>query len=223
MYKVITQKDEMGNIQSSLDYFLKFNLPKDAKILDIGCNYGSLNYNLYKLGYRNIFGIEIDNKAISQGKIFYPEIAHNLYVHKPSNIPFEDNTFDVVLMFDVIEHIPSVGIFLKNQVHRVLKSKGTFIFQTPNKKINIPWEIINNKSFTKWKEYHCSLQTPISLKKMLTDSTFTNIVIEKGNVLTQHNKEKVYKRIGKIGLLILYILQKLPLSINSNIWGHCQK
>jgi len=223
MYKVITQKDEMGNIQSSLDYFLKFNLPKDANILDIGCNYGSLNYNLYKLGYRNIFGIEIDNKAISQGKIFYPEIAHNLYVQTSSNIPFEDNTFDVVLMFDVIEHIPSVEIFLKNQVHRVLKPKGTFIFQTPNKNINIPWEIINNKSFTKWKEYHCSLQTPISLKKMLVKSGFSNICIERGNILTHYNKNKVYKKIGLIGVFILHLFQRVPLIISSNLWGNAKK
>jgi len=61
-------------------------------------------------------------------------------------------------MFDVIEHIPNIEDFLKGQVYRVLKEKGIFVFQTPNKIINIPWEIINQRSLTKWKKYHCSLQ-----------------------------------------------------------------
>ena len=54
MNNVFTQEKELGNIGSSLDYFMKFNIQKSAKILDIGCNYGSLIYNLYKKGYRNV-------------------------------------------------------------------------------------------------------------------------------------------------------------------------
>jgi len=32
---------EQENVESSLNYFIKFNVPKDEKILDIGCNYVS--------------------------------------------------------------------------------------------------------------------------------------------------------------------------------------
>jgi 2-polyprenyl-3-methyl-5-hydroxy-6-metoxy-1,4-benzoquinol methylase len=221
--KIITQEGEMGNIQSSLDYFLKFNLPKEARILDIGCNYGSLIFNLYNLGYKNVRGVEIDKDAIEKGKIFYPDISIKLSTHEAGNLPFEDNSFDVALMFDVIEHVPNVQDFLKHEVHRVLKKGGTFIFQTPNKIINIPWEILNQYSFTKWKGYHCSLQVLSSLKKTLIEGGFSSVIIEKGNILTEHNKNKVKRKMGYVGIPLLMILQKLPLSIFPNFWGSCRK
>ena len=45
---------EKGNIQSSFEYIMKFDLPKTAKILDIGCNHGSLIKKLYDVGYKNV-------------------------------------------------------------------------------------------------------------------------------------------------------------------------
>lgn len=219
----LTLNDEHGNIQSSLDYFLKFNIPKKAKILDVGSGYGSLIFNLYKLGYTNVYGIDVRLESIKKGKESYLEITDRINYYEGDHIPYDDNSFDVVIMFDVIEHIPGVNDFLKKQVYRVLKSGGNFIFQTPNKIINIPWEIISNKSFTKWKKYHCSLQTPKSLKKMLIKINFYDIKIEKGNILNKYNRNKVYKKMGKFGVLILYFIQQFPLFISPNMWGNCKK
>lgn len=214
---------EHGNVQSSLDYFLKFNIPKNAKILDVGCNYGSLIYNLSRLGYKNVYGIDVNKDSINKGKKSYTFIKNRLKVYSGKKIPFKDNSFDVVFMFDVIEHIPNVQDFLKKEVYLLLKKGGTFIFQTPNKYLNIPWEIINQKSFTKWKRYHCSLQTYYNLKKLLENANFKEIKIEKGNLLTEHNKEKVKKKLGFLGLSLLYLLQKMPLSFYSNFWGSGRK
>lgn len=49
-------------------------------------------------------------------------------------IPFEDNTFDEVRCYDVIEHIEEYQdlIFTFNEIHRVLKNDGVFHFTTPN-------------------------------------------------------------------------------------------
>jgi len=47
--KKIKQEKEHGNIDSSLEYFLKFDLPKNARILDIGCNYGSFIKKVTKM------------------------------------------------------------------------------------------------------------------------------------------------------------------------------
>ena len=40
-----------------------------------------------------------------------------------------DESFDVILMFDVIEHIPAVDRYLKNEVYRVLKKGGLLLFK----------------------------------------------------------------------------------------------
>lgn len=220
---MITQKDEHGNIKSSFDYFLKFNLNKSVKILEVGCNYGSLIHNLYKSGYKNVYGIDINKNSINQGKRSYKEIKKRIKQYDGKKLPFKDESFDVILMFDVIEHVPNIKSFLKNEVYRVLRKKGNFIFQTPNKIINIPWEIINQKSFTKWKDYHCSLQTLSSLKRILEFSKFKEITIEKNNILTEHNKNKVRKKFSFLGIFLLYLLSTLPLGLNPNLWGKVRK
>ncbi|MFA4960232.1 MAG: class I SAM-dependent methyltransferase [Candidatus Pacearchaeota archaeon] len=221
--QIIIQKKELGNIGSSLNYFLKFNIPKTAKILDIGCNYGSLIYNLYKLGYKNVQGIDVNKDTVSKGEKEYKEISKKINYYDGIKIPFKNDSFDVILMFDVIEHIPDVKNFLKKEIYRVLKKGGFFIFQTPNKIINIPWEIINKKSFTKWKSYHCSLQTKRSLKTILRNSGFQKNVVEKGNILTDHNKNKVKIKAGFFGIFLLYFLSIMPLSLNPNFWGGGRK
>lgn len=224
MDKLILKFGELGNIQSSLDYFLKFNIPKNAKILDIGCNYGSLINNLYNLGYKNISGSDINQNAVVAGKKNYKEISSNLYIQKDNTLPFFDESFDIILMFDVIEHISDIKNFLKEDVYRVLKKEGMFIFQTPNKPMNILWVYLDNHSFKiKWWEEHCSLQTFWSLKKLLVNSGFHSLVIEKYNVWTEHNKNKVKKKLGFFGIILLKCVSILPIYIYTNFWGHAKK
>jgi 2-polyprenyl-3-methyl-5-hydroxy-6-metoxy-1,4-benzoquinol methylase len=217
--EIIIQKNELGNIKSSLDYFLKFNTPKNARILDVGCNYGSLIYNMYRLGYKNIYGIDINKQSIKQGRKSYKHIRTRLKAYDGNEMPFKDETFDVILMFDVIEHILNIEKFLKEQVYRILKKGGIFIFQTPNKPLNIIWEIINKKSFTKYKEYHYSLQTYSSLRKLLEHSGFNSIEIERYNTKSKHNKNKVKAKLGFIGSMLLDIISIMPLRLQSNFWG----
>lgn len=55
----------------------------------------------------------------------------------------EDNTYDYVVSFQVIEHIQDDHQYTK-EIHRVLKPGGKFIVTTPNKKMSItrnPWHI----------------------------------------------------------------------------------
>jgi len=63
------------------------------------------------------------------------------------NIPplsaFADNSFDSVVSFQVIEHIQSDKLFLK-EIHRVLKPGGIALITTPNKPYSLsrnPWHI----------------------------------------------------------------------------------
>ncbi len=56
---------------------------------------------------------------------------------------FADNTFDFVVTFQVIEHIPNDKLFVQ-EIFRVLKPGGKMIVTTPNKKMSItrnPWHV----------------------------------------------------------------------------------
>jgi ubiquinone/menaquinone biosynthesis C-methylase UbiE len=63
------------------------------------------------------------------------------------NIPplggLEDNTYDCVVSFQVIEHIKNDALYLK-EINRVLKPGGIALFTTPNRKMSLsrnPWHI----------------------------------------------------------------------------------
>lgn len=61
----------------------------------------------------------------------------------PPLIGLEDNSFDFVISFQVIEHIKNDHDFVK-EIQRVLKPGGKFIVTTPNKTMSIsrnPWHI----------------------------------------------------------------------------------
>ncbi len=58
-------------------------------------------------------------------------------------LPFEDESFDYVISFQVIEHIKRDKAFVE-EVSRVLKKGGKFIVSTPNKPMSItrnPWHV----------------------------------------------------------------------------------
>lgn len=218
-----TLPDEHGNIGASLDYVLGQALPKTARILGVGCHFGSLLENLRRRGYRNVMGIDVVKEFITTGKAAYPKLAPALKAYNGHRIPLAKDSVDAVLMFDVIKHIPDVDRFLEEEVYRVLKPGGRFIFQTPNKLINIPWEIINTRSLTAWRSYHMSLQTYPSLRRLLQQAGFSSVVIERTTVLTPYKLEKVRRKAGVPGLVVLHILERLPMHLTPNLWGHAVK
>lgn len=58
-------------------------------------------------------------------------------------LPFADNTFDYVVSFQVIEHIPNDRAFVA-EVLRVLRHGGKFIISTPNRPMSLtrnPWHV----------------------------------------------------------------------------------
>ena len=60
----IWMREKFDNRISLIETFCK----KRGKILDVGCNYGSLIYNSYKFGYKKVYGLDINSENIKIGK-----------------------------------------------------------------------------------------------------------------------------------------------------------
>ncbi|WP_299755816.1 class I SAM-dependent methyltransferase [uncultured Pontibacter sp.] len=104
-----------------------FNLfppDKDAKILDIPSGAGAFTQRLKDHGYKNILSVDVVNGL---------QIEHDQFMQgdmtKP--LPMAENSVDVVVCIDGIEHISKQFDFTK-EVHRILKPGGYFIVSTPN-------------------------------------------------------------------------------------------
>lgn len=94
------------------------------KVLDIGCGAEApLSYYLSEKKIR-VFGGDINTKIVSSGKKFAKDA--NLIVFVAEKLPFKDEEFDIVYMFDVLEHI-KVPLNAIREAQRVTK-KGGYIF-----------------------------------------------------------------------------------------------
>ncbi len=136
---------------------------EDKRILEVGCGAGYGTRMISKQA-TEVIGVDKDEKAINFARENYdkPNIKY-VKADPLDGLPFEDNNFDLVLSFQVIEHIsPSkVRIFFQ-EIKRVLESKsGMLLLTTPNRKIRLlPFQ-------KPWNEYHKKEYTAKGLRKLL--------------------------------------------------------
>ncbi|NHN55362.1 class I SAM-dependent methyltransferase [Calidifontibacter sp. DB0510] len=84
------------------------DLPKDARILEVGCNVGRNLAYLHDQGYHNLQGIEINQHAVDLLRETYPQLA-DVPIHvgpAGEQLPLlPDDSLDLVFTMAVIEHI----------------------------------------------------------------------------------------------------------------------
>tara|TARA_Y100000310_G_scaffold331644_1_gene405595 strand:- start:550 stop:1254 length:705 start_codon:yes stop_codon:yes gene_type:complete len=105
-------------------FFKKFK-KKDLKILSIGAGTGRELKVLNEFG--EVFVIEINKKALD---LISKELCQNKKQGDVQNLPFSKDFFDIVLASDVLEHVNDDKKAV-NEIQRVLKKEGTFIFTVP--------------------------------------------------------------------------------------------
>jgi len=85
------------------DFSDYYNLNDDSKILDVGCAKGFMLYDFYKLNPNlDLHGIDISKYAIDNS---VPEIKGKLQVANATNLPYEDNFFDLVIAINTIHNL----------------------------------------------------------------------------------------------------------------------
>ena len=98
-----------------------------GKILDIGCATGNFLNEMSKYGWE-CFGVEPDKKSAEYAMHTYNFSVFNGYLE---SVHYQNNYFDVVTMWDVLEHTKDPTKILR-EVHRILKQGGLFLISLPN-------------------------------------------------------------------------------------------
>jgi len=107
-----------------------FSRYKFERILDVGCGDGNFSVLLKEAcKAKEVYGIEISEKGAKLARKNGVK-CYQLDVDE-EDFPFEDNYFDAVTAFDIIEHLFDPDHFLE-EVYRVLKPKGVFVMSTMN-------------------------------------------------------------------------------------------
>lgn len=134
-------------------------ITKDMSILEIGCGEGGNMKPFLDMGCK-VVGIDLNEGQIENAKVYFAEhpnannlqlILRDIYKMKPNEL----GEFDLIIMRDVIEHIPNQEKFM-GYVKQFLKPTGKFFLGFP------PWympfgghqQIMNHKYFSKLPYYH---------------------------------------------------------------------
>ncbi len=95
--------DNFGISKDDLNKKFLTDIPKDAKILEIGCNVGQQLLALQRIGFTDLYGIELQSYAVEKAKEQTKDI--NIFKGSGFDTPFKDNYFDLVFTNGVLIHI----------------------------------------------------------------------------------------------------------------------
>ena len=114
--------------------------------LDLGCNNG---YGSAILGEAcsQVVALDVSQAAIEDAQERFGNRAIDFRVYDGQNIPFDNQSFDMVVSFQVIEHLENTAPYL-TEITRVLRPSGVAVFTTPNAAIRLDCDM------KPWNEFH---------------------------------------------------------------------
>jgi 2-polyprenyl-6-hydroxyphenyl methylase/3-demethylubiquinone-9 3-methyltransferase len=107
--------------------------PANLSVLDVGCGGGILSEEFAKVGCR-VTGIDPSAPSLETARKHAAIEGQTIDYRQASgeNIPFEANSFDVVICCDVLEHVDDLERTIQ-EVSRVIKPGGMFCYDTINR------------------------------------------------------------------------------------------
>jgi 2-polyprenyl-3-methyl-5-hydroxy-6-metoxy-1,4-benzoquinol methylase len=127
-------------------------------VLDFGCGegYGS---ELIAKNTESLFALEIDSTAAQTAS---SKIGRTVVIADARYAPFKSEFLDIIISFEVFEHITNVGQYI-SEAYRMLKKDGLFIMSTPN---------VETYPMAGMNPYHIKEYTVSEVKKLTTQAGF---------------------------------------------------
>lgn len=205
-----------------------------GNLLDIGVAYGFF-LKACESSFKT-FGCDISSYAVSRARRNSPK-SQIIVCDVSKGLPYKDNTFDVVTMFDAIEHIDRYDELL-HDVYRVMKPEGLLVLTTPNR-----WSmdsILFGKNYWyKRDTTHKMIFSKSSLKETLLRSGFIDVNIYTVELLhflidvfhRVSNGKKQDKQISKKNInssesnlkKIFSLIHSAPSPFGANLYAFCRK
>lgn len=122
----IEEKPWYGNRMMPIFY----EIPLGSKVLDVGANVGDFMEMLKKERDCEVFGVDVSEVCVKEAQ----EKGRNVQLADGHKLPFEDGTFDVVCLMEVLVHVFNPNEVLK-EIKRVLKPGGFLLGSSPHKNL----------------------------------------------------------------------------------------
>ena len=95
--------ENFGKSKEAINHEFLTDLPRDARILEVGCNVGQQLHCLQRMGFTNLYGVELQPSAVEECHRRFPDL--NVIVGSGFDLPFKDAFFDLVFTNGVLIHI----------------------------------------------------------------------------------------------------------------------
>ena len=199
---------------------LSSHLRPDMKVLELGCGTAYFTRELAQTG-ATITAIDISPELLEEARRSCPAGNVTFETQNASALNYRDETFDSVVGSSVLHHLelaPAV-----NEIHRVLRPRGTIYFTEPNMmnpqiamQKNIPWikrrlgDSPDETAFFRW-----------PLERLLKRAGFREVRIEPFDFLHPKIPEGWIATIENLGLR----LEKMPVlrEIAGSLYIHAVK
>jgi len=211
-------KDYMRYVKGSkkLQQFLKVldqlkKFKQEGKILDIGCATGVFLDMARKKGYKPQ-GLDISAYAAKQAK---DDFDIDIFVGELDKAPFAKKTFDIITMWDFIEHVDEPSEALR-KINELLKDDGIIFILTINEDslivnladwvYKLSFGIIKKPVALVHPVHHATHFSEATLTKMLNKNGFNPILRKKSEIPLQNVEGGIMTK-AIVGLI--YMMAKL--------------
>lgn len=199
-YETYKQTACLNRYAPVITNILRFCRDRDS-LLDIGCSFGGFLQDA-KIYFKNCDGVEVNKKManIAMGMGF------NIYTK-----PFEDlkikDTYDVVVINNLIEHISDLNGFLKD-VNNALKKGGILFITCPNS-ASLSFKLFRKRHMHVYDRFHVNLFTPETISVLLARNNFHVKEVKTDNTLGVPSMHLgIYSNFFTAAYLVEGLLQK---------------
>jgi len=239
-------KSEVGDklaVEELLPLVKKYVKVENPKILEVGCGYGRNLFALSHLKNSEVVGCDISKNELKKAQIKMDKYGIKnvqLSLQTDNNkLPFVDNSFDLVVMWQVLEHVFSEEEKknLINEVMRVLKKGGYVLIETPNWLFPFDYHD-NNLPLVHWVFPDCWRQfittrirkekfppsqytTICQIKKFISKSSYIKSFKQVTKIYFEESYLDIFRHLGgtRKGFKVLFFLLYAPMYYTLRIMG----
>jgi 2-polyprenyl-3-methyl-5-hydroxy-6-metoxy-1,4-benzoquinol methylase len=129
-------RGELVEAEHLCRYWWAAGLARDRRVLDAGCGIGYGAAIMSAAGAAQVDGVDIADEVVEAATAAAPE-GVRFRTGDVRDLPFPDDSFDLVVCFEVIEHVEDQDRSL-DELRRVLAPGGVLAISSPNPAVYVP-------------------------------------------------------------------------------------
>lgn len=114
-------------------YAMVLDVVKEKVVLDVACGEGYGSFLMAGVAL-SVEGVDISEEAIHHASSKYEKPSLRFSLGSAIHLEFPDDSFDVVVSFETIEHLAEQEAML-SEIRRVLRPRGVLVISSPNRPI----------------------------------------------------------------------------------------